>query len=98
MRNSHMAAYMTWLMEGITGPTTNTSTVKPNWMAAVYYYDKQAMNGGSFVNTWPEVYRVTANDLSQSGLNRRLVTGAVTLSGLSCSAVTFTAPPGYFDA
>lgn len=99
MRNSHMIAYMTWLMEGITGPTTNTSTVKANWMAGVYYYDRQAPNGGAYVNNWADVYRVTANDLSQSGLNRRFVTGTgIMLSGVSGSGVTFTAPTGYFDA
>lgn len=99
MHNSHMAAYMTWLMEGVTGPTTNTATVKPNWMAPVYYYDRQEPNSGAYVNTWADVYRVTANDLSQSGLNRRLVTGTgISLSAVSGSAVTFTAPTGYFDA
>lgn len=97
MVSPYADTFMTWAMEGITGPTTNQASVVPNWLGSVYYYDLQEPNNGAFVNDWANVYRVTANDLSESGLNRRLVTGTgISLSALSGNAITVNMPAGYF--
>lgn len=93
-------AFLTWAVEGITGYSA-ASGVNTKWLAPVYYFDLQEMNGGALVNNWTDIYRACAVDLadSGSGLNRRLITGTgISLSGTSGSALTFTAPAGYFDA
>lgn len=100
MLSSDADAFLTWAMEGITGYSV-ASGVNLKWFAPVYYFNQQEVGSGNIVNDWDGIYRASANDLAESGsgLNRRLITGTgMTLSGLSGSAVTFTAPAGYFDA
>lgn len=100
MLNANANAFMTWAMVGITGYSV-ASGVNLKWLAPVYYFDLQEMNGGAYVNDWDGIYRACAVDLanSGSGLNRRLITGTgITLSGTSGTSITFTAPAGYFNA
>lgn len=100
MLNANAAAFMTWAMEGVVGYSV-ASGVNLKWLAPVYYFDLQEMNGGAYVNDWDNIYRACAVDLanSGSGLNRRLITGTgISLSGTAGSALTFTAPAGYFNA
>lgn len=100
MLTSDANAFMTWAMVGITGYSV-ASGVNLKWLVPVYYFDLQESNGGAYVNDWDGIYRACAVDLANngSGLNRRLITGTgISLSAVSGSAVTFTAPTGYFDA
>lgn len=100
MLSTYASDFMTWAMEGVVGYAAD-SAVNAKWLAPIYYMDLQDENGGAYVNNWAGIYRVSANDLanSGSGLNRRLITGTgISLSAVSGSAVTFTAPTGYFDA
>lgn len=99
MLNTNADAFMTWAMEGITGYSV-ASGVNLKWFVPVYYFDLQEANGGAYVNYWDGIYRACAVNLanSGSGLNRRLITGTgISLSAVSGSAVTFTAPAGYFN-
>ena len=99
MLNSNASAFMTWAMEGVVGHAVD-SAVNTKWFPWVYYMDLQDVSG-TYVNTWAEIYRACATEISASGsgLNRRLITGTgISLSATSGSAVTFTAPAGYFNA
>lgn len=99
MLNANAAAFLSWAVEGVLGYTV-ASGVSTKWMAPVYYFDLQDVSG-TYVNDWNEIYRACATEISASGsgLNRRLITGTgISLSGTDGSALTFTAPTGYFDA
>lgn len=100
MLSTDASNFMSWAMEGVVGYAA-ASGVNLKWLVPVYYMDLQEMNGGAYVNDWDNIYRACAVDLanSGSGLNRRLITGTgISLSATSGSAITFTAPAGYFDA
>ncbi len=95
MTSAYAEAFMTWFMEGLTGAATNASVV-PNWIVPVYYANTEDQ-AGNFVNDWAGVYKTTAQDLTQTGSNRRIVTGTgITISALSGSGITSTMPGGYF--
>lgn len=93
------SAFMTWLMEGVTGEAVNAS-VKANWLVPAYRFlltDQQ--NTGAYQNDWPNIYRNTSINPTQAGNARRNVTGTgITLSALRGSGITVTMPAGYFTA
>lgn len=87
-------AFMTWMMEGLTGVGANAA-VNTNWFAPIYY-GRAETDTGTPVNSWFDVYRWSGFDMV-NGAGFRLVTGAgITLSGLSGSGITVTMPAGYF--
>ena len=95
MMDSNSEAFVAWFLEGITGAATNASLV-PHWAVPSYYMTLQADGTGANINTWADVYKATARDITETALNVRLVTGtSMALSGITGSGLTVTLPSGY---
>lgn len=87
--------FMNWFMEGLTGAATNAAVV-PNWLAPSYYASC-VTNAQVAAPAWADVYKNTCADITETGMNKRVVTGTgINLSGLSGSGITVTMPSGYF--
>ena len=93
---SDSSAFMTWFMVGLTGMSTD-SNLKANWVIPAYrlVLKNQA---GTYQNDWTNIYKNTACNPTQVGINKRNVTGTgITLSALSGAGITVTMPSGYFN-
>lgn len=87
-------AFMTWMMEGLTGAGANAS-VNTNWFVPIYY-GRAETAAGVPVSAWFDIYRWSTFDMV-NGSGFRLVTGTgISLSGLSGSGITVSMPAGYF--